>query len=79
MTPKMAAERKSPARYWPHSRRDTPPSNAEVLRAKLLAHERLGLTLTQALCGDPGPSRRQTLHLQRDAQGCYVPGDEEHD
>jgi hypothetical protein len=77
VTPKEAALRKSPARYWPHTRRDVPPTNDELLRAQRIERERRGMDLTSALCGDPPPSRKQVMHLQRDAQGCYVPAEYE--
>ena len=73
MTPKEAALRKSPARYWPHQRRDVPPAQDELLRAQRIERERSGMDLTSRINGDPVPSRKQTLRLQRDAQGCYVP------
>ena len=73
VTPKEAALRKSPARYWPHQRRDVPPAQDELLRAQRIANERKGMNLTASLCGDPPPSRAQGLMLKRDRLGCYVP------
>ena len=75
MTPKEAALRRSPARYWPHTQRDTKPAPDELLRAKRLELERASMDLTSSLCGDPAPSRRQVMHLQRDRLGCYVPAE----
>ena len=76
MNAKEAALRKSPARYWPHGKRDQAPSNAEILRAKRIELERANMPLTSALFGDPPPSRAQGLTLKRDRLGCYVPDEE---
>lgn len=58
MTPKIAAERKAIARYWPHADSHAPrATNDEILRAQRLERERKGMDLTAQLMGDPPPSR----------------------
>lgn len=60
MTPKMAAERKSPSPYFVYEGRDGKghiPGPDEVMRAKKLSDERSKLSLVGQLMGDPSPSR----------------------